>query len=77
MNEAAEPGPQMNHRFFHATGLVMIFGTLMAGAITLSIASNMAEIETKKVFASNIADDQAVFETARELVIPVLDVELQ
>lgn len=69
MNVPPEPGLQMDHRFF-VTGLVMLLGTLMSGAITLSITNSMVEKETNIDFAGSRVGDQTAFD-------PALDIKLQ
>ena len=54
----------------------MVLGTLMAGAITLFIAISMAETDAAKVIANKMDAGPAAFETVRELVVTISDVEL-
>lgn len=54
MSLSSQPAEALDHRFFRNTGLVLVMGTLMAGAITLTLAMNMAETETTKIIASTI-----------------------
>ena len=76
MTVPPQPEQCLDHRFFQATGLVMILGTLMAGVITLFIAINMAETEPVKVIANKMDAGPAAFETARKLADTISDVAL-
>jgi hypothetical protein len=46
------PGPDLDQGFFRATGIVMILGTLMMGAITLSLAIGTGTTEPTNIVAS-------------------------
>jgi hypothetical protein len=47
---------------------VLVMGTLMAGAITLTLAINMVETETTKIIASKIDAEPAALEQASEAI---------
>lgn len=47
MDVSGQSTQTLDQRFFHITGLVLVFGTLVAGAITLWLANGMGETQAR------------------------------
>ena len=47
MDVSGQSTQTLDQRFFHITGLVLVLGTLVAGAITLWLANDMGETQAR------------------------------
>ena len=65
----------LEHRFFHATGGVMVVGTLIAGAIMLWLAANTQAPSTNFAADRNVPAMKEITQEASQLarVIPVAE----
>ena len=59
MDATSQPEQVLDQRFFHVTGLVIVLATLIAGAITLTLTSQVAEAQFMSVAPEAPARDPA------------------
>lgn len=52
----SQPAQVLDHRFFRNTGFVLVMGTLMAGAITLTLMINITD-SAATIIAGNLNRD--------------------
>ena len=72
MDATSQPEQALDQRFFHVTGLVIVLATLMAGAITLTLANQMAEAQFMSVATEAIARDLTVLQKAGGQATPAV-----
>ena len=58
MDVSGQSTQTLDQRFFHITGLVLVLGTLVAGAITLWLANDMGETQAR--FLISATENQVV-----------------
>ena len=76
-----QPDQVLDYRFFRATGFAMVLGTLMACAITLTLAFNMADLQSEQILAHTTAIDVSASmkteETGGQIREVALDMNLE
>ena len=75
MVQSPHQSQKLDVGFFRTTGLVLVLGTLISGAITLSLTLSMANSNTAETIVSNILNEPQLLKKVGEVVGQLANVE--
>ena len=77
MELSSQPEPVLDQRFFHVTGVVMVLGTLMAGAIMLWLANDVGVTETPHLVTASRDSQATAFGEPLSIAGPITEVNFR
>jgi hypothetical protein len=73
MGLSSQPDQVLDQRFFHITGLAMVLGTLVAGAITVWLANDIRPTEIPVLITDNIARQTSALKKPEKFPDPITE----
>ena len=77
MELSSQPAPVLDQRFFQLTGIAMVFGTLVAGAIMVWLANDIRMTENSVLITANVVSQTTTLQEPVTFAGPVNEVNFR